>query len=105
MCLLIIQALVEFLRSGYDPNILHLEGYYPIHTYISKRKKKYVDLLYVLLSQSEAKVDLRTQNGVPALHLAVEVSSVHRETTTAPSLVQRARGGHDGPGRPWQPLA
>lgn len=66
---------MEFLKSGYDPNCLHLDGYYPIHTYISKQKKKYVELLYILLSQSNAQVNLPTLNGIPPLHLAVQVHS------------------------------
>ena len=64
---------MEFLESGYDPNCLPLDGYYPIHTYISKNKKKYVNYLYILLSQSTARVNLPTYNGVPPLHIAVQV--------------------------------
>lgn len=68
----LLQALVELLKEGYDPNTTHHEGFYPIHTYISKqRKKKYVDLLYILLSQSTVNVDSTTLTGTPALHLAI----------------------------------
>lgn len=71
------EALVGFLKSGYDPDCLHLDGYYPIHAYISKRKKKYMEYLYILLSQSDVNVNLPTSSGVPALHLAVQEGSLH----------------------------
>ena len=65
---------MEFLEEGYDPNSLYHDDYLPIHTYISRqRKKKYVELLYILLSHSGAYVDCSTLNGTTALHIAVQV--------------------------------
>ena len=68
------QVLIEFLREGYDPNTDMREGFLPIHTYISRqKKKKYVDLLYTMLSHSKVDVECKTADGMSPLHMAIEV--------------------------------
>ena len=69
------QALLEFLKLGYDPNHPNTEGMNPIHTYISRQhKKKYVDLLFFLLAHSSANFNVPNYNGDTPLHLAIKVS-------------------------------
>lgn len=69
------QALIEFLEVGCNPNGVNLDGYCPIHTYISRQfKRKYVDLLYTLLTNSSANVDILSFDGIPPLHMAIKAS-------------------------------
>ena len=66
-----LQALIEFLNKGSDPCSPNENGFLPIHIYISKQKKRHADLLYTLLSHSEAGINSPTPDGKSPLHLAV----------------------------------
>ena len=45
----------------------------PIHSIVRRRRKERPELLLILLTNSNADVDLKTRKRMTALHLAVEV--------------------------------
>ena len=73
-CVSKFQALIEFVEKGYSPNGVNSVGDCPIHCYITHQyKKKYVEFLYTLLSNSDVNVEIPSSGGVPPLHMAIKV--------------------------------
>ena len=65
---------MEFLKEGQDPNIPNPEGLCPVHMYISRQhKKKYLELLYTLLTHSNANINIRNSEGATPIHMAIKV--------------------------------
>ena len=79
-----VTALFQYLaaileRSDLDVNTLDRKtGEAPLHALVKKDRKDRINLVLVLLINSNADIHLKTSRGLTPLHLAVEVRDVEQ---------------------------
>jgi len=93
------------LKRRLDVNSLELKVA-PIHSIVLRKRRDKIELLLALLTYSNADVDLKTTDGMAALHLVAQVSGslVPRPSNTRTSPVPQLQkcGNEKRVGRVWQ---